>query len=116
MRGPQRALAQLVAEVLDPDADERRERAVRGAGGDFDGGRFGVPVLFRVRPVAVAVLEIQPEVLDRLALQLLRHPRVDARRGGRREAEHRAERVRIRGVFVRAPAAPSRRGAPRCPP
>ena len=54
-------------EALEPDPDERR----RGAGGDGGGhggcGGDGVGVLGVVAPVPVAVLEVQPEVLDRLA-------------------------------------------------
>ncbi len=40
--------------------------------------RLRVAVFLVVRPVAEAVLEVDAEVLDRLALQLLDHARVDA--------------------------------------
>ncbi len=108
MGGPERPLAELVTEVLDPHADERRQRAVRVRRGDFDGRGLGVAVLFGVRAVAVAVLEVQPEVLDRLASQLLDHARMDARGRRRREAERGGERGRIGRVLVQGP---QRRGA-----
>jgi len=41
-----------------------------------------VAVLFGVGAIAVTVLEVEPEVLNRLAPQLLAYPRVDAFRGG----------------------------------
>ena len=47
---------------------------------DLDRGGRRVAVLFSVRPVAVAVFEIQPEVFDRFALQLLAHTRMHAMR------------------------------------
>ena len=56
---------------LDPDADEWRQRARLETGGDLLGDRYGMAVLFGVRPDAVAVLEVDAEVLDRLARQLV---------------------------------------------
>jgi hypothetical protein len=62
-----------------------------------------VTVFFGVRAVAVAVFEIQTEVLDRLAPQLLDDARVDARRRLRREPDGRAQRGRITRVLVQNP-------------
>ena len=41
------------------------------SGGDFDGGRFRVSVFFSIRAIAVAVFEVEPEVLDWFPTQLL---------------------------------------------
>jgi hypothetical protein len=43
-----------------------------------------VPILFGVRPVAVAVLEIEPEVLDGLPPQLVDHARPNSLRKSER--------------------------------
>ena len=53
------------------------------------GDRDGVGVFRRVAPVAVAVLEVQPQILDRLADQLRLDPRRDLRRSTRRRARPR---------------------------
>ena len=100
VRRPQRALAQLLAEVLDANADEGRQRAVLRAVRDFDRGGGGMAVLFRVRAVAVAVLEIQAEVFDRLAAELLDDPGVHALGGSGIEAEHRDERRAVGRVLA----------------
>ena len=71
----------------------------------------GVAVFLGVRAVAVAVLEIQPEVLDRLALQLFGHAGMDAGRRVRCEAEDGRERARIRRMFLEH--AQRRRAEPR---
>ena len=49
MRRPQRPLPQLVAEVLDPDAHERRQRAQPGPGRDLHRRRLRVPVFLGIR-------------------------------------------------------------------
>ena len=77
VQGAQRAATLLGGEGLDPDPDERRERAFREALGAFLARRPGVAVLLRVGTDAVAVLEIDAEVFHRLALQLLLDPAVD---------------------------------------
>ena len=62
---------QLLGERLDADADEGRQAPGREPGGHLAGGGLGVAVLLRVRTVAVAILEVGPEVLDRLAAEPL---------------------------------------------
>ncbi len=54
---------------LDPDADKRRERAFLQPARHFGGGALRMPVLLRVRAIAAAILEIEPEVFDRFAFQ-----------------------------------------------
>ncbi len=43
----------------------------------FLGGKLRVLVFFRVGTISVAILEIDPEILDRLALQFFEHAAVD---------------------------------------
>jgi hypothetical protein len=84
----------LARHGLDADADERRQRGGLQAGGDLERGGARVAVFFGVRPRAVAVLEVDAEVFDRLAPQLLQHPGAHRRgeRGiARREANRRSE-------------------------
>ena len=66
----QAARVQLVRHRLDADADERRQRAGDHAGGDFLRCRLRVAIFLGVGPRAVAVLEIETEILDRFALEL----------------------------------------------
>ena len=42
--------------------------------GHFLGGKLRVLVFFRIGTISVAVLKIDPEILDRLALQFFRQP------------------------------------------
>ncbi len=65
--------------------------------------RYGMPVLLGVRPDAVSVLEVDAEVLDRLARQLVD----DAAANGlgqralvRRQSERRCERRRVWRVLI----------------
>ena len=67
----QAARVQFVRHRLDPDADEWRQRASLETGGDLLSDRYGMRVLFGIRPDAVSVLEVDAEVLDRLARQLV---------------------------------------------
>ena len=62
---------------LEPDPDERRRGTGADGGRDPLGGADGIGVLDRVAADAVAVLEVDPQVLDRLALELLAHARRD---------------------------------------
>ena len=101
-------------EALEPDPDERRGAAVRDGGGDGGRGSDGVGVLGVVTPVPVAVLEVQPEVLDRLAAELRGHAGGDG--GGQVRGPGRAV---LRAVPARrgrrrqpAPGRPSRRRSP----
>ena len=96
---------QLLDERLDADADERRQRAGVEPRATSLRRRLRVAVLLGVRAVAVAVLEVDSEVLDRLAAQLLCNSRADllceARPGlARVEPENPIERLRIRCVLV----------------
>ena len=61
-------------EALEADADERRRGAGRNGGGHGGSRGNGGGVLGVVAPVPEAVLEVQPEVLDRFAVQLRLHP------------------------------------------
>ncbi len=60
-------------------------------------------VLLRVGPVPVAVLEIDAEVFDGLALELGHHPRVDLLRQLRREAQGIAEDVCVGSMLAQGP-------------
>jgi hypothetical protein len=75
-----------VGEGLHAQADERRQGARRRALGDLGGGPGRVPVLLAVVAVPVAVLEVDPQVLDRLPGQLGGHPVADG--GGQASSVH----------------------------
>ena len=62
---------QFARHRLDPDADERRERASAQSLRDFLRRSLRVAIFLCVGSVAVAVLEIDAEVFDRLASKLL---------------------------------------------
>ena len=99
------ARLQLVGERLDADADERRQRARLHALRHLLRGSGGVPVLLGIGPVPVAVLEVDPEILDRLVLQLLRHAPIDRRGERLRElpAKRFREQLGRRGVLLQRP-------------
>ena len=102
----QAARVQLLRQRLDADADERRQRAAASAAATPPAADARVSVLFGVRPDAVAVLEVDPEVLDRLAAQLGDDARADrlgeAGRVVRQptEAKRRPKRRRVRRILV----------------
>ena len=74
VQGPDAAMVTAVGEGLDPQADERRQDAGRlGLGHRGSGDGCGL-VLHDVVVHPVAVLEVDPEVLDRFAGELGRHP------------------------------------------
>ena len=83
----ERAPLELLAQRLDADADEGRQRVLPETQRHLLGRRSGVGVFLGVGPVAVAVLEVDAEVLDRLVAQLLDDARVhrlgERSRGGR---------------------------------
>src|SRR5262249_57633088 len=85
IEGPQAASLQLLGQRLDADADRRRQLTVAQSRGHFAGGDLREAVLFLIGPVAEAVLEIDAEVFDRLARELVDEPPVDA--VGERRAE-----------------------------
>jgi hypothetical protein len=101
----QAARRQLLAERLDADADERRQRPGRHSLHHLERRRAGVAVLLLVGAVPVAVLEVDPEVLDRLALQLGANPLVDRPRQvpDRVDAGDRGELERVGAVLVHGP-------------
>src|SRR5205814_1973750 len=68
--------------------------------GYFARGGSGVSILFGISTVAVAVFEIDPEVLHRFAAQLLDDPLVDDVAVFRVDADGIAERGRIRREFI----------------
>jgi hypothetical protein len=59
----------FVRHRLDPQADPRRQHAAFDSACDLEGRRLGVTVFFGVGPVAVAILEVDAIVLDRLTAQ-----------------------------------------------
>ena len=79
VEGADAAGARRGLERLEPDADERRREPCADGGRDPLGGADRVGVLDVVAANAVAVLEVDAEVLDRLALELLAHARCDGR-------------------------------------
>jgi hypothetical protein len=97
---------QLCRHRLDPDADERRQGAVLQPGGHLLRRRDGMAVLFGVRTVTVAVLEIEPVVLDRLGAELVddaganRCREGDGVAVGRVQVERRRKRWRIGRIFL----------------
>ncbi len=73
---------------------------MRGGLGDQPGGVGGALVLLGVGSVAVTVLEVDAQVLDRFALQLGAHPGVHVLGESAVEAEDGAEGRGVGGVFV----------------
>ena len=71
------AVAQFRRERFEADADERRQRTFAEALGHFLGGKLRVLVFFRIGPISIAILEINAEILDRLALQFFQHAAVN---------------------------------------
>ena len=98
IEGAEAPLPQLRRERLHPDSGEGRQRAGLESPGHFGGGRFGVGVLLGVRAMAVAVLEIDPEVLHRLAGQFPFHPLVDGGRQPGGQSDRRRQRLGRRRV------------------
>jgi hypothetical protein len=99
-------------EAAEPDAGERRGGAGRDGRGELDGGALGLGVLLRVRPDAVAVLEVDAQVLDRLGAELLPDP-LGERAG--QLVRHAPDRGEVRGVGVQRGerlGAPARGGVP----
>ncbi len=90
----------LCRERLDPDTQERWQAAARQAGRDLRTGGPRCLVLLLIRAGAEPILEVDSEILDRLALKLLAHAGVqlfvdvviDRRK-------RRSERRGIRGVL-----------------
>ncbi len=96
IEGAETTLAKLLAERLDANAEEGGQRPGLEPAGDLLGGRGRVAVLLGLGAIAVAVLEIDAKILDRLALELLDDAPVDGvREPGRRIAP--AHRVGVGG-------------------
>ena len=80
-------------EGFEPDADERRGHATADGVRDPLGGEHGIGILGLVAAIAVHVLEVEAEVLDGLARELLLHQRCDERGELRVEADAHGERL-----------------------
>ena len=105
---PQAARVQLLRHRLDADADERRQCSRRVTRGDFLGHRLRMAVFFSVRPDAVAVLEVDAEVLDRLARELVDNARCESlrrARPGRAEGASALANVLASGAYSSSTAA-----------
>ena len=96
----QRARREVARQRLDADADERRQRAGDQARGGLLRGLRGVVVFLVVGAVAVTVLEVDAEVLDSLAVQLLAYALEHLRREVAADADRLAERVGIGRVGI----------------
>ncbi len=110
------AALQLLGERLDPDADRRRKRSRRQARRDLARRLRRVSVLFGVRAISVAVLEVDPEVLDGLAAQFLEDALGDFRGEPSGQARRRRRKWRRPARIPRAPAGRGPRVAGRCRP
>src|ERR1051326_1418575 len=89
--------AELLRERLHPDAQVLGQRPRRVALRDLARRRRHVAVLLAVRPDAVAVLEVDPEIFDRRARELGTHAAVH-RLGESPQPDRLVERARIRRV------------------
>src|SRR5207244_7559569 len=96
---PEASPRELRGEGLDADADRGRQRPGREAGRDLASRRDGVAVFLGVGAIAVAVLEVDAEILDRLAPELLDDARVDEVRERTRQKERAREDIRRRSEF-----------------
>jgi hypothetical protein len=68
---PQTACVQLGGHGLDTEPDERRQRIILQSAGDRTRAGLGVIILLGVWADAIAVFVVDPEILDRFALQLV---------------------------------------------
>src|SRR5207248_6440256 len=75
IEGSEAAPLQFLAERLDANADPGRERAAGGCRGDFVCSGAREAIFFLVSPIAKSVFEVDPKILDRLALQFVHHTR-----------------------------------------
>ena len=73
------------------------------ARGHFVRGDLRVAVLLMIGAAAEAVLEVDAEILDRLARELVAHAGVDAIGRGGLGADHRGQGGGVRGVLVERP-------------
>ena len=96
----QRPLGQVLAQRLDADPDERRQCPRHHPRRHLAGGGARGGVLLGVGAVAVPVLEINAEVLHRLAAQLFSNPVVHRGRQLRRETDGGSEGLRVRCILV----------------
>ena len=98
---PDRTPVSLGRHRLDANADERRQRTARQSLCHLVGGTDGVGVLFVIGPDAVAVLKIDPKVLDRFAGKLFPDSFMHNARQFARYAEDRGQHRRVARVFVK---------------
>src|SRR6266571_702277 len=100
VEGAQAAAEELARKGLDANSEEGGEGARGQSLGYLLRGTGRVLVLLGVRAVAVAVLEVDPVVLDGLALQLGHHARVDALTQLAREAQGLGQGGRVGPVLA----------------
>ena len=97
LQRPRAAGLPFLTHRLDTDAEERRQPLFTHAAGDLAGGGDRGGILLGVGAGAEAVLEVEAEVLDRLAFQLAADALVDRRRqpalGIRRREAHAAREL-----------------------
>ena len=105
LQRPRRASLPFLAERLDPNADERRKQAFGHRARRLLGRAHRRRVLFGVGTRAEPILEVDAEILDRLAFELLLHALVDdrdqpfaVRPRGKREADGLREVGRVSSV------------------
>src|SRR5439155_12618065 len=103
IEGPETPALQLLGERLDADADSGRQRAAFQRDRDMTSSICGICVLFVVGPVSKTVLEIDPEILDRLAPQLVDETGVETCGERTVDPECGGERVSVGRVGVQRP-------------
>ena len=98
------ARAQVFVQRLNANSDERRQAAVAHALCDFERAGVRMLIFLGVGAIAVAILEIEPEIFNRFALQFLSDARVDLfeKRLFRFQAQCLAERGGVGRVFAHA--------------
>ncbi len=95
---PDAAASQFLVERLDAQPDERRQAPRRHPRSEFSGRRRGEAILFLVRPVAEAILEINAKIFHRLATKFFPNALVNHGSKPRvRIALERGLRIRLNG-------------------
>src|SRR2546423_5735556 len=89
---------QIFVQRFDPDTYERRKRAARETARDFIRGGGSVAIFFFLRSIAVTVLEIKPEIFNRLTAQFLDNARVYF--FTRRDTDGARQRFRVGRIFL----------------
>ncbi len=97
VESPEASPRELPGEGLDADADRGRQCPGRETRRDLARRGDGVAVFLGVGAIAVAVLEVDAEVFDRLPPELLDDARIDHVGERARQAEYAREGLRTRG-------------------